>query len=61
MLSRLETSSVGYSGPIGYLGWDEGGNPYDKLKRSFEALREMIALSEAHPAWSSHLMDDSGD
>lgn len=45
----------GYVGPIGYLGWDEGGNPYNKLKRSFDALGEMIRLSAEHPAWSAHL------
>lgn len=46
---------LGYSGPIGYLGWDEGGNPFNKLKRSFDALQEMIALSEENPSWCSHL------
>lgn len=47
--------SLGYVGPIGYLGWDEGGNPYNKLKRSHDALREMIALAGAHPHWTNHL------
>ena len=47
--------SLRYAGPIGYLGWDEGGNPYNKLKRSHDALREMIALADAHPHWTNHL------
>jgi sugar phosphate isomerase/epimerase len=46
---------LGYDGPIGYLGWDEGGNPFNKLKRSYEALREMIELAEAIPSLSDHL------
>ncbi len=46
---------LGYAGPIGYLGWDEGGNPFNKLKRSFDALREMIALAEEHPDWFGHV------
>lgn len=46
---------LSYTGPIGYLGWDEGGNPFNKLKRSFDALQEMIALAYANPSWSRHL------
>lgn len=51
---------LGYTGPIGYLGWDEGGNPFNKLKRSYDALREMIELAEANPSWSDHLKAGQG-
>lgn len=44
-----------YQGPIGYLGQQEGGNPYNKLKRSFDALNEMIGLAERHPDWFRHI------
>jgi len=40
---------LGYRGPYGYLGWDEGGNPYVKLRRSLAALKE-IKESGALPA-----------
>jgi sugar phosphate isomerase/epimerase len=46
---------LGYTGPIGYLGWEEGGNPYNKLKRSYDALVEMISLAQQNPSWCSHL------
>ncbi|OYY61327.1 MAG: xylose isomerase [Burkholderiales bacterium 28-67-8] len=46
---------LGYAGPMGYLGWDEGGNPFNKLKRSLHALQEMIALSDENPSWCGHL------
>lgn len=51
LLKRLD-----YAGPIGYLGWDEGGNPFNKLKRSFDALQEMIALADDNPGWCGHLI-----
>lgn len=48
-----------FVGLIGYLGWHEGGNPFNKLKRSFDALQEMIALVDENPGWCAHLITDS--
>lgn len=31
------------------------GNPHDKLKRSYDALVEMMALAQENPSWCSHL------
>lgn len=47
--------NLGYEGPIGYQGWLEGGNPYNKVKRSYDALVEMIDLAEQNPHWFTHL------
>jgi sugar phosphate isomerase/epimerase len=50
LLNRL-----GYTGMLGYLGWDEGGDAYHKLDRSLRALKDMRARVERHPGWASHL------
>jgi len=47
--------NLGYEGPFGYQGWLEGGNPYNKVKRSYDALVEMIELAEQNPHWFRHL------
>lgn len=49
--------SLGYEGPIGYMGFQEGGNPYIKLKRSLAALHEMLDVLERHPHWVQHITD----
>jgi sugar phosphate isomerase/epimerase len=46
---------LGYSGMFGYLGWDEGGDPYLKLQRSLRAMKSMHARLELHPHWASHI------
>ncbi len=45
----------GYEGMFGYLGWEEGGDPYVKLKRSHDVLRDMIKRADDHPDWTSHV------
>jgi sugar phosphate isomerase/epimerase len=50
LLNRL-----GYTGMLGYLGWDEGGDPYHKLQRSLRALKDMHGRAERHPDWASHI------
>jgi hypothetical protein len=50
LLNRL-----GYTGMLGYLGWDEGGDAYHKLDRSLRALKDMRTRVERHPGWASHL------
>jgi sugar phosphate isomerase/epimerase len=50
LLNRL-----GYSGMLGYLGWDEGGDPYHKLERSLHALKAMRSRAEHHPRWAKHI------
>lgn len=40
---------------LGYLGWDEGGDPYPKLERSLRALKAMRGRAERHPRWASHI------
>jgi sugar phosphate isomerase/epimerase len=42
---------VGYSGPVGLQGFSIGGDAYPKLKRSYEAFRDMERRVEAHPEW----------
>ena len=49
--------SLGYEGPIGYMGFMEGGNPYIKLKRSLAALHEMLDVIERHPHWVRHITE----
>lgn len=43
--------SLGYSGPIGYDGTLVGGNPYSQLKRSYNAIDEMLEVVGKHPGW----------
>jgi sugar phosphate isomerase/epimerase len=50
LLNRL-----GFDGMLGYLGWDEGGDPYIKLERSLRALKSMHERAERHPLWASHI------
>jgi hypothetical protein len=40
---------------LGYLGWDEGGDPYHKLERSLHALKAMRRRAEHHPRWAKHI------
>ena len=51
--------NMGYEGMFGYLGWDDGGDPYIKLKRSYDALRDMIKRADEHPHWTSHIYSPS--
>ncbi|MET0981363.1 MAG: TIM barrel protein [Telluria sp.] len=46
---------LGYAGMLGYLGWDEGGDPYHKLERSLRALKDMRGRAVRHPRWASHI------
>jgi sugar phosphate isomerase/epimerase len=46
---------LGYTGMLGYLGWDEGGDPYHKLERSLRAMKDMRGRAEGHPGWASHI------
>jgi sugar phosphate isomerase/epimerase len=46
---------LGYTGMLGYLGWDEGGDPYSKLERSLRALKAMRDHAEHYPRWASHI------
>lgn len=46
---------LGYAGMLGYLGWDEGGDPYCKLERSLRALKSMRERAEQHPRWARHI------
>jgi sugar phosphate isomerase/epimerase len=50
LLNRL-----GYTGMLGYLGWDEGGDVYNKLERSLRALKDMRGRAERHPHWASYI------
>jgi sugar phosphate isomerase/epimerase len=50
LLNRL-----GYTGTVGYLGWDEGGDAYHKLERSLRALKDMHARAIRHPHWAGHI------
>lgn len=47
----------GYTGPLGYHGWDEGGDPFNKLERSLLALKNMAIRAEAHPHWARHISE----
>jgi sugar phosphate isomerase/epimerase len=44
---------VGYSGSIGVLGWDYGGDIYLKLERCLTTLRDIERRLERHPAWAN--------
>lgn len=50
LLARL-----GYRGYIGYNGWHEGGDPYVKLVRSLDALKDIQRRIDQHPNWGDHL------
>jgi sugar phosphate isomerase/epimerase len=43
---------VGYTGSLGVLGWDYGGDIYLKLQRCLATLREIDQRLERHPSWS---------
>ncbi|MBV6823266.1 sugar phosphate isomerase/epimerase [Pseudomonas sp. PD9R] len=43
---------VGYTGSIGVLGWDYGGDIYLKLQRCLATLREVDQRLARHPSWS---------
>jgi sugar phosphate isomerase/epimerase len=43
---------IGYSGSIGVLGWDYGGDVYLKLERCLATFREMDRRADLHPAWA---------
>jgi sugar phosphate isomerase/epimerase len=43
---------VGYSGSIGVLGWDYGGDIYLKLERCLTTLRDIDQRLERHPTWA---------
>jgi hypothetical protein len=40
---------MGYSGRIGVLGWDYGGDVYLKLQRSLDAMRSIQRRLADHP------------
>lgn len=44
--------ALGYTGPVGYDGTLVGGNPYSQLKRSYNAMDEMLEVLTKHPGWS---------
>jgi sugar phosphate isomerase/epimerase len=43
---------VGYTGSIGVLGWDYGGDIYLKLQRCLATLRDIDRRLERYPHWS---------
>jgi sugar phosphate isomerase/epimerase len=43
---------VGYTGSIGVLGWDYGGDIYLKLERCLKAMRDIDRRLETHPGWT---------
>jgi sugar phosphate isomerase/epimerase len=43
---------VGYTGSIGVLGWDYGGDIYLKLQRCLSTLRDIDRRLQAHSAWA---------
>jgi sugar phosphate isomerase/epimerase len=43
---------VGFTGPIGLLGYSIAGDVYAKLKRSIAAFRDMEERLDAHPEWA---------
>jgi sugar phosphate isomerase/epimerase len=43
---------LGYSGSIGILGWDYGGDVYAKLERSLIAMRAIDARLAKRPEWA---------
>jgi sugar phosphate isomerase/epimerase len=44
---------VGYSGPIGLLGYAVGGDVYANLRRSIVAFRDIEKRLDAHPSWGN--------
>jgi hypothetical protein len=42
---------LGYTGSIGVLGWDYGGDVYLKLERSLRAMHDISRRLERHRAW----------
>ncbi|WP_343665985.1 sugar phosphate isomerase/epimerase family protein [Paraburkholderia tropica] len=46
---------LGYNGLLGYNGWHEGGDSYDKLKRSLRAMKDIVRRVEQYPHWGRHL------
>jgi hydroxypyruvate isomerase len=44
---------MGYSGRIGVLGWDYGGDVYLKLQRSLNAMRGIQQRLTDHPNWAN--------
>lgn len=46
---------IGYSGSIGVLGWDYGGDIYLKLRRSLAAMRAIDQRLESHPQWAASI------
>lgn len=50
LLARL-----GYSGYLGYNGWHEGGDPYVKLVRSLDAMKDIQRRIHQHPHWAEHV------
>lgn len=43
---------IGYTGSIGVLGWDYGGDIYLKLQRCLVTLRDMDRRLEKHVSWA---------
>ena len=52
--------SLGYKGKFGAMMWEEGGDPYIKLKKSYEALTGMIERAEKYPNWTKHTFKSQG-
>lgn len=50
LLNRL-----GYDGYLGYSGWHEGGDAYNKLERSLRMLKDIRGRVDMHPHWGRHL------
>ncbi|PSJ44699.1 xylose isomerase [Zobellella endophytica] len=46
---------LGYTGSIGLLGWDYGGDIYLKLQRSLNTIRAMDQRLQRHPSWAEML------
>ncbi|MQB56063.1 sugar phosphate isomerase/epimerase [Rahnella sp. RcJ3] len=54
--SRIITAlhQIGYTGSIGILGWDYGGDVYSKLQRCLRNLQKISQRQSSHPLWQSH-------
>ncbi|EOH6072860.1 sugar phosphate isomerase/epimerase family protein [Burkholderia cenocepacia] len=46
---------LGYKGLLGYNGWHEGGDSFNKLERSLRAMKDIVRRVEEHPHWGHHL------
>lgn len=46
---------LGYEGYLGYSGWDEGGDAYNKLERTLAMLKDIQRRVEQHPHWAGHI------